>query len=56
MASMYYKVVKECEKDERLFNQFRDRLESVVEDSSGIGWGYHDDLKDVYYSIEFLEG
>jgi 3-methyladenine DNA glycosylase AlkD len=54
MVSMYNKVVIECEKDEELFTIFRDRLYSVVEESDGIGWGYHDDLCDIYYSIEWL--
>lgn len=28
---------------------FRQRLEAIVESSSGIGWGYHDGLCDEYY-------
>ena len=27
---------------------FRERLGEVVRSSSGIGWGYHDDLADIY--------
>jgi len=27
---------------------FRERLAEVVGSSSGIGWGYHDDLKEIY--------
>jgi len=27
---------------------YRDRLAEVVRSSSGIGWGYHDDLKEIY--------
>jgi len=27
---------------------FRERLAEVVRSSSGIGWGYHDDLADIY--------
>ena len=27
---------------------FRERLAEVVRSSSGIGWGYHDDLKEIY--------
>lgn len=27
---------------------FRERLTEVVRSSSGIGWGYHDDLVDIY--------
>lgn len=54
MESMYHKAVTECEKDEELFNAFHDRLFGIVEDSDGIGWGYHDQLADLYYSIHWL--
>ncbi|WP_338061897.1 DUF6155 family protein [Virgibacillus indicus] len=55
MYSMYDKVVTECEKDEELFKEFGDRLYSVVIESDGIGWGYHDGLADLYYSISWVE-
>ena len=29
--------------------EFRERLIEIMESSSGIGWGYHDDLCDTYY-------
>ncbi|MFD1037796.1 hypothetical protein ACFQ3N_05150 [Virgibacillus byunsanensis] len=51
---MYDKVITECEKDEKLFHEFKDRLYSVVVDSGGIGWGYHDGLAELYYSISWL--
>lgn len=34
-------------KDER--NEFKKRLESIMNSSSGIGWGYHDTLCEDYY-------
>ncbi|MFD1449140.1 hypothetical protein [Oceanobacillus profundus] len=45
----------ECEKDEALFKTFHNRLYGIVEDSEGIGWGYHDYLGELYYSIPWLE-
>jgi hypothetical protein len=54
MVSMYNKAVIECDKDEKLFITFKDRLYSVVRQSEGIGWGYHDDLSDIYYSSSYL--
>ncbi|EKN69014.1 hypothetical protein P9E76_14100 [Schinkia azotoformans] len=54
MISMYNKVISECAKDEKLFKIFHDRLSSVIEDSSGIGWGYHDALWDLYLSLEWV--
>lgn len=53
MLSMYDKVAVECDKDEEIFNIFKDRLYSIVRESRDIGWGYHDTLCDIYYSIEW---
>lgn len=55
MASMYHKVITECEKSEDLFGMFDDWLYSIVEDSKGTGWGYHDVLADLYNSLSWLE-
>lgn len=54
MESMYQKVVAACEKDEKLFNNFKDRLYTIVLEADGIGWGYHDYLSDIYHSICWL--
>ncbi|RKQ33298.1 hypothetical protein D8M06_10870 [Oceanobacillus halophilus] len=54
MVSMFQKVVEECEKDEEVFQHFKDRLYAVVVNSDGIGWGYHDALEEIYYSICWL--
>ncbi|MFC4024424.1 DUF6155 family protein [Oceanobacillus longus] len=51
MESMYEKVVTACEKDEDLFNDLQERLYAVVINSENIGWGYHDSIKELYYSI-----
>jgi len=34
-----------------LQESFRERLAKVVRSSSGIGWGYHDDLKEIYAAV-----
>jgi|SRR5690625_454493 len=54
IGSMYLKVVKACENDKRLFENYKDRLYTIVLNTDGIGWGFHDYLKDVYYSINWL--
>jgi hypothetical protein len=54
MNSMYNKVADECDKDVEMFNSLKERLYSVVEESDGIGWGYHDDLANRYYSIKWI--
>ena len=55
MVSMYDKVAIECDKDEGLFTIFKDRLYSIVQESDGIGWGYHDALCDIFFSIEWVQ-
>jgi hypothetical protein len=54
MVSIYNKVVIECNNNEKLFIIFQERLYSVVQESEGIGCGYHDDLFDIYYSIKWI--
>ena len=53
MISMYSKVTEACNQDEALFHKLNDRLYAVVEETNGMGWGYHDCLYDYYYSIEW---
>jgi hypothetical protein len=53
MLLMYEKVVSKCSEDRELYSLFGDRLFNVVEMSEGIGWGYHDTLCDIYYSIDW---
>jgi hypothetical protein len=33
-----------------LIEQFRPRLRRIVRDTSGIGWGFHDELSHIYYT------
>ena len=54
MASMYDKVIKECEKSEELFDMFGDWLYSIVLDAKETGWGYPDVLEELYYSLSWL--
>ena len=34
--------------------QFKQRCKKIMDDTDGIGWGFHDELSDYYY--EFFEG
>jgi hypothetical protein len=54
MLSMYDKVAIECDKDEELYIQLRDRLYSVVRMSDEVGWGYPEAICDIYYTIEWV--
>ena len=53
MVSMYRKVVDVVSQDEKIYDIFADRLYEIVEESEGIGWGYHDALNNLYYSMEW---
>ena len=35
--------------DEDTIQVYQHRFKEIMESSSGIGWGYHDDLCDLYY-------
>jgi 4-hydroxy-3-methylbut-2-enyl diphosphate reductase IspH len=37
-----------CVLPQELQQAFRDRFAEVVQSSSGIGWGYHDELVEIY--------
>lgn len=53
MLSMFDKVADECEKDELIYKKFEHRMNSVVEEAEGIGWGYYDGLAERYYTIHW---
>lgn len=57
LCSVYHTVIQAvmtCE-DSSLYQQFADRLYSVVKGSEGIGWGYHDYVAEEFFSIPWLE-
>lgn len=47
MVSVLSEAVKLIEKNPTLFPQFYDRLETLVYETSGIGWGYGDDVHEI---------
>ncbi len=47
MESMYESAIKFIT-EEGLFKEFSDRLFTIVEDTSNMGWGFHDTLSDTY--------
>lgn len=54
MVSMYMNVVKKITSEDGVgwYLQFKERLEAIVTKTSGIGWGFHDDLSEIYYELE----
>lgn len=53
MESMYETALKHVVK-EHLFDEFGDRLFDIVDDTRGIGWGFHDQLSYLYESYEAM--
>ena len=50
LCRMYYKSAENVlSLPEHEQKEFRQRLKKIMESSSGMGWGYHDDLCDTYY-------
>lgn len=47
MESMYEKAIEWIVKNE-MQDLFKERCKKIVEDTSGIGWGFHDGLSDIY--------
>jgi hypothetical protein len=54
MLSMYDKVTQQIIKElsDETYQFFKPRLSSIVDDTDGIGWGFHDDLVYMYSNIE----
>ena len=50
MVSMYQNALNKIN-SEGLFRLFQDRLRAIVQNTSGIGWGFHDDLADLFYEF-----
>jgi tetratricopeptide (TPR) repeat protein len=57
VESMYQAIIDSINKhkDPEIFNVLNKRLKAVVDDTSGIGWGFHDNIGDMYYDIKWLD-
>lgn len=51
MESMYETALKHVVKED-LFSAFEGRLQAIVENTSGMGWGFHDGLGDLFTQYE----
>lgn len=54
MVSMFVNVAKKITSEDGfgLYMLFKERLQSIVTNTSGIGWGFHDDLSEIYFELE----
>ncbi|HOJ11790.1 MAG TPA: DUF6155 family protein [Clostridiales bacterium] len=57
VESMYQSVIAAINKHKNpaTFNMLSKRLKAVVDDTDGIGWGFHDNLSDMYHDIKWLD-
>jgi hypothetical protein len=57
VEGMYQSIVDSINKpkNSEIFSILRDRLKAVVTDTSGIGWGFHDNLSIMYFEIEWID-
>lgn len=57
MISMYGNVINKIKGKAGLYNKFNQRLETIVKNTDGIGWGFHDDLSYLFGELlaEFEE-
>lgn len=57
IEGMYEAVVNDMNKckDSKIFRIYSDRLTSVIDNTRGIGWGFHDGLKFTYSGIKWLD-
>lgn len=48
MVTMYVKVIDSCREEEAYYQAFEKRLRKAMIDTDGIGWGFHDQLDELY--------
>jgi hypothetical protein len=51
---MFDQVAIECDRDEELYKEFSSRLQSVLSEADGAGWGFQEALVDSYCTIEWV--
>ncbi|HLP15970.1 MAG TPA: DUF6155 family protein, partial [Bacteroidota bacterium] len=53
-----YRHALELMKKEQLLEKFQKRAEKMIEETEGIGWGFHDEISDLYgefYRVRHLK-
>ncbi len=58
MEKMYESVIESINKEEtdQLFQEYQQRLYAVVQNTLGMGWGFHDQLAYLYGELKWIEG
>ena len=55
LGDAYHDAVVNASDDENLYKLWKRRLEQIVHEFSGFGWGMEDFIADEYYSIPWIE-
>jgi len=55
IETMYEKVITTCNEEEEFIQLFMQRLKTIVTDTDGIGWGFHDQLNYLYSELVLCE-
>ncbi|MFC4768229.1 plasmid pRiA4b ORF-3 family protein [Effusibacillus consociatus] len=57
MESMFASIIDMInqEKNRELFDEYEDRLAAVLRDTSDLGWGFHENLTDIFYGAAWIE-
>lgn len=50
MESMYGNVIRKVTSDDALIRLYKRRMENIVSKTRGIGWGFHDNLAQLFYT------
>jgi hypothetical protein len=55
MESMYADIINQINEDEtgELFEEFEERLEAIVLNAKGVGWGFHDNLVEIHGQLQW---
>jgi len=56
MVSMYVDIIDILNEDDtvELFDEYEERVEAIVSQTEGIGWGFHDDLADLHTQLRWI--
>lgn len=56
VEKMYQSVIKMINEEETdlLYKEYEERLIAVVQNTIGIGWGFHDQLADIYEGLRWI--
>lgn len=55
LGDAYSEAVKIASENEELYKLWKDRMENIMHEFSGFGWGMEEFIADKYYSIPWIE-